>query len=248
MPPNENEDTLEFAEELEDSDESGPVEAVEGSVEVVGYSSEVIDVADEYEPDPDESRDLSGFAEDAGTEASYGMPAAVPAFEGEIDVALSEDANLMDSGEFPAPDELPAEDTSGYADEAGQILDSGAFAAVTPLGDTPPEGTYAEEGDAYAEGAYAEGGDAYADAGAYTEEGDAYAEGEYAEGEYAEGEYAEGEYAEGEDADAYAQSEEFAEEEAYDEDDEDRPNRPGQIARSALDDIFNRAKQIKKDD
>ena len=58
----------------------------------------------------------------------------------------------------------------------------------------------------------------------------------YADEGYAEGEYAQEEYAE----DGYA-------EEEYAEDDEDRPNRPGQIARSALDDIFNRAKKIKGD-
>lgn len=262
---------VELSEEVEGgSSESTPV-PTDSSVDL-NYAGEAPDVDPyEFNPEAAPNRDLSGFQDDAGADASYGFESASETARytaEEVEEELAEDANLNDSGEFTAVPGGPADDddelTDALPSDSGENIPVGGGA----VDEAPAEDLYASQADA----GYA--GDEYA-----AEDGGATAQDEYSgpDGGYVgEEAYADGaDYGDGAGAGftmeeepaagGFTVEEEPAAEEAAPpehrptarmappsapldagDDDEDRPNRPGQIAKNALDDIFARAAKLKK--
>ena len=193
---------VELSEEVESgSTPSEPTPLPTDSSADLRYAGEAPDVDPyEFNPEAAPNRDLSGFQDDAGADASYGFEAASETarfsskeFQ-EVEEELAEDANLNDSGEFTAAaagqgvdegeltDALPSDSSENLA------LGGGAVAE-----EAPAEDLYASHADGYAaadEGGYTgDEGYAAADEGyAATDEGYAAADEGYAaadEGGYA---------------------------------------------------------------
>lgn len=255
------------------------------SGEDIGLASDADEIEDYGDGDafPDQpaaDADLSGFAEEAGDEASYGFENAFDtgsfqADEAELRDDLLGDANLQDSGEYTLPEDALIDGPALAEESAGLDPEEIPLAAPVVEGDPAEFASEVSPGldgydDAagYGAGEYV-GDDGGYDEGEYAPEDEYGSRADYDDGGYAEEEsdYVGGEYAPADEYGAPADDggyDEQTDDGGYDEpaddgydaepappavadDDADKPNRPGQIAKSALDDIFARAKKLKKD-
>lgn len=222
VPHDPDESEVELSEEVEGSTPAEPTAVGPSDSGLdLRYSGEAPEGQDEYEADsPPVSRDLSGFAEDAGDEASYGFESASETsryssreFQ-EVQEELTEDANLNDSGEYTSPFEKMPPDASDLADAAPSSDSSEALA--WGASDSSDELRAADEAPSEEP--------AVEEVAGFTVE------------EEPEPPPARGTGRVSKPAPASAPS------------DDDRGSRPGQIAKNALDDIFSRAAKLKKQD
>lgn len=136
--PHDDPSDVELSEEVESgSTPAEPTPLPTDSAVDLKYSGEAPEEADAYEAEAAPvNRDLSGFADDAGDEASYGFEAASETSRfsmreyQEVAEELTEDANLNDSGEYTSPFQAEVADVGDLADAAPSGEDSGESLAM----------------------------------------------------------------------------------------------------------------------
>jgi hypothetical protein len=240
--PDDDSNEVELSEELE----GGPADSAvptDSSIDL-RYAGEAPE-ADAYEAEVAAApRDLSGFADDAGADASYGFDNASETARyssEEVQEELAEDSNLHDSGEFNAPPGGPGVDEGELSDRSPSAEDSGESLQVGSSDSLGEEELAAEVSTE----------DPYAPADLGEEEDDDEAPRGFSfvpepepepEPEPAPPKAAPPKAAPAAKAPPTTRMAPPAEE------DRSSSGRPGQIGRNALDDIFSRAAKLKKKD